>query len=174
MPRNICEIAEPAYLVHLMRNHRLYQRKFPFSGGRDKAQALADAQAWLAQLLLTLPPRQTFTRKRPYLKACMRHKRTCDRVGIHRAIKHGRHRNADTWYVVFMINWIDDQGRTRNKTFYAGNVDTLTDADERHAYQTALAFREHWEHCQDTHTPFDPTKYKRWHQVTCYPFVATS
>ncbi|MNG33630.1 hypothetical protein D3C84_1199260 [compost metagenome] len=48
---------------------------------------------------------------------------------------------------------------------------TITEADERHAYQSAVAFREHWEHCRDTQTPFDPRPYKHWRTVTCYPFV---
>jgi hypothetical protein len=77
-------------------------------------------------------------------------------------------------FVAYTVSWVNALGENRVTSFQAGREDTLTPEQEAHAHQTALAFREDWEFCQDTGTPFDPLPYKAWRRVTCYPFTATA
>jgi hypothetical protein len=171
MPRNICETHDHAYVARLRCNGQGHYRLFSYARDGDPVRALAEAQAWVEQMRRALGLERN-ARRRSYFKACLANKSTPERVGVHRRIR------PDTLYpqlryVCFYVNWSKVPGKPLLKGFQAGPVATLTEADERHTYLTAVAFREHWEHCRDTGAPFDPALYKAWRTVTCYPFVAS-
>jgi hypothetical protein len=181
-PRHISEAVDQSYLVHVERNLQLYQKKFSFRQTGDRAQAMREAVAWRDQLLAQLPPRQSGNHLDGYNKvlSVLKRPESGTRVGVSRLLvvrvtADGRRRVS----VYFKVGW--SLGRdappghtTRVRNFYAGPVDTITEADERHAYLTALAFREHWEHSRDHRYLFNPALYRHWRTVTCYPFTATA
>lgn len=73
-------------------------------------------------------------------------------------------------YLRYQASWRTPDGRHRVKCFQAGRVNVISKEDEIHAEKTAIAFRQHWEHCWDTGEQFTPELYRHWKESVLYPW----
>ena len=121
-------------------------------GSLDAARTAARRR--IDQVAATLPPPRC-----PSLNP-QRNNRSTGVRGISRDIHHNRRR--DTRTLRFQVVWIDDHGRTRSKSFTVGRIEHATDADERHAYAAALAFRRAFVAAYQAGEVFDPTPWQDW------------
>lgn len=92
------------------------------------------------------------------------------RVGVTRRLRIDRRKAAQPTYLVFSVNWKDADGRLRITGFQAGNSETVTAQEERHAEQTAVAFREAYEWARINNLKFRPEAFSCWRSVQCYPW----
>ena len=169
--RNIRE-RDHAWLVRIRRNGQHIEQVYCYTTPGERERALLAAKCWRDVMLERLPA-QTRTRTCRYNRTSARRAAAGHRTGVSRyLIKRRNAIEGQRPYLNFLVAYADAQGRSRVRAFEAGPVATLTPEQETHAYRTAVAFREHWEHCQDTGTRFDPVLYKHWQRVPCYPFVA--
>ena len=67
-------------------------------------------------------------------------------------------------YTVF---WVDS-GKSRNKTFQVGNVESVTADDELHAFRTARVFRSCYEHAIDNDLQFYEEVFAGWKKRRVY------
>ena len=170
--RNISERPN-AWLVRMRRNGERIEKTFPYATPGERERTLAQAKLWRDVIRERLPRRtQTHSETWRYNRTSPKRAEAGHRLGVSRYLI--KRRNAVEGrrpYLNFLAAYIDAEGTCRVRTFEAGPVATLTPEQEARAYQTALAFREHWEHCRDTGTHFDPVLYRHWQRITCYPFV---
>ncbi|MBD8527467.1 hypothetical protein [Pseudomarimonas arenosa] len=96
------------------------------------------------------------------------------RTGVVRAIRVDRRKPSNPHYLAFSVNWKDENGKNHVSSFQAGNVDTVTPADIKHAEQTAIAFREAYEYARHNNLKFKPEAFSAWRSLQCYPWSSTS
>lgn len=147
------------YQVRIVREGQEYSASFAWSNGGKRA-ALAEAVRWRDTMLAALPVAGNV--KGQYRDQPLSNKRSWSRVGVTRYVSIDRRRAGRPVYLRFGVNWTDENGRRRVTSFWVGNVETISPADERYAATVAEAFRADWEFCRTTGRPFDPSKYRSW------------
>ncbi len=169
LPDNITIPNFKSYQVRIVRGDAEYSASFAWSRYETKKHALQEAVKWRDMMLAKLPPPENG--KGSFRRTAMAGKRTYGRVGITRYIRKDYRRDGDQQYLVFGVNWTDDQARQRIKQFQVGKVGNFTWENELEAALTAEAFRTHWEYAVTMNIPFDPEHYKNWRGAALYPFV---
>lgn len=101
----------------------------------------------------------------------MNTKASYGRVGVSRTEKVDNRRPGAPRYVVFAVNWIDDDGTQRVTGFQAGKSATASKAALRRAELTAVAFREAYEYSRIHGWRFQPGYFVNWRSLLCYPFA---
>lgn len=154
--RNITEPYQGAFQVRLVTNRKEVSKLFTTKlwGGRKKA--LIAANSWREQMIVVLgikPNRRTCVSKNNLSTGIQ---------GISRTIQTDNRKNLK--YLVFQVNWRDETGKKRNKSFNVGNAETYEKSLEKKAFKAAKKFREdyekHWDNNQ-LHL-FDPKNYQDW------------
>jgi len=166
LPKHVTIPNWDAYQVRIVRGGREYSASFAWSKQGERP-ALAEAVKWRDAKLAELAAEKA---KRAFLKPPVtkrnKSKQSWDRVGITRS-----YRKIERWqYLRFSVGWTDRFGKHHLKTFSVGNVKTITPEDERHAAETAEAFRAEWEFCRAVGRVFDPLRYHDWKTRRLYPF----
>ncbi|SER40384.1 MULTISPECIES: hypothetical protein [Pseudomonas] len=169
LPDNITIPGYDAYQVRIMRGDYEYSATFAWSRFVSKEKALRAAVNWRDRMLAKLP--NAGNGRGSFRTSPMAHKRSVGRVGITRYLKKDRRRLGCPVYLVYGVNWTDDQGRKRVKQFQVGRMGTFECHQEMHASLTAEAFRTEWEFCRSTGQVFEPDPYQCWKEVELYPFL---
>lgn len=155
-------ITEPdafGYQVRIVRRGKETSRYFSHKLWGNKNKSLKAAIAWRDQMLVVLKGSKTRFLKPP------KNKTTTGITGVSRTIKFD-HRK-DKSYLCYTVFWVQD-GKSRNKTFQVGNVDSITADDELHAFRTARLFRNCYEHAIDNDAKFDDSKFANWKKQRIY------
>lgn len=142
---NIMKLDTRCFVV-IRRDGQAHTRSFSYRrlGGRESA--LREARAWRDRALAELPPPARWSGPR---RNSLAGKKSWQPVGVSEHIsRDGRLR--------FTVNWTDAAGRTRIKTFSAGQADTATQAQIKRAERAARRFRKAFEAAKAAGTPFDP------------------
>lgn len=96
------------------------------------------------------------------------------RTGVVKQFRVDRRKPSHPKYLVFAVSWQDETGKNRMSSFQAGNVESITPAEIRHAEQTAIAFREAYEHARLNNLKFNPQAFSQWRSLQCYPWTSLS
>lgn len=156
------QITEPdnfGYQVRIVRRGKESSRYFSHKLWGNKQKSLKAAIAWRDQMLTVLKGSKTRFLKPP------KNKKTTGVTGVSRTIKYD-HRK-DKSYLCYTVFWVKD-GKSRNKTFQVGNVETVTADDELHAFRTARLFRSSYEFAIDNDLPFHDEKFVGWKKLRLY------
>lgn len=167
LPANITKNNFGAFQVRISRDCREYTASFSPSRYDSPEAALIAAVKWRDKMLARLQP--PANGRGGFRLAPMAHKRSHGRVGITRYIKRDHRRVGTPEYLVYGVNWTDDEGNPRVKQFQVGRIGCMDWKDELHAAMTAEAFRTEWEFCRQYNLPFDSERYRSWDQPL-YPF----
>lgn len=89
-------------------------------------------------------------------------------TGISRCVRHDKRK--DKSYMTFSVFW-KLNGKNKTRTFQAGNVDSITDDDEAHAFRTAMHFRKNYEYCIDHNKFFNDLAYTQWQTKKLYELI---
>ncbi len=163
-------ITEPdvfGYQVRIVRRAKESSRYFSHKMWGNKNKSLAAAIAWRDQMLIVLKGSKIRFLKPP------KNKTTTGITGVSRTIKHDRRK--DKSYLCYTVFWVFN-GKSKNKTFQVGNIDTLTADEEFHAFRTARLFRVLYEYSIDNDTRFDEKLFAGWKkkrlydELDCLPF----
>lgn len=168
LPTNITIPAFEAYQVRIVREGHEYSATFAWSRYESKEQALVSAVAWRDRMLGSLPT--AATELGSFRSAPQKNKRSYNRVGITRYIGVDGRKVGAPGYLRFAVNWLDETGTPRIKSFQVGKVGSFSWTDELHAACTAESFRTHWEYCRSMNVQFDTSCYQNWKEKPCYPF----
>jgi hypothetical protein len=155
-------ITEPdafGFQVRIVRRGKESSRYFSHKLWGSKTKSLKAAVTWRDQMLVVLKGSKTRFLKPP------KNKTTTGVTGVSRTIKFD-HRK-DKSYLCYTVFWVKD-GKSRNKTFQVGNVETVTADDELHAFRTARLFRSCYEHAIDHDAYFDDSKFFNWKRQRLY------
>jgi hypothetical protein len=155
-------ITEPdtfGFQVRIVRRGKESSRYFSHKLWGSKTKSLKAAITWRDQMLVVLKGSKTRFLKPP------KNKTTTGVTGVSRTIKFD-HRK-DKSYLCYTVFWVRD-GKSRNKTFQVGNVETVTADDELHAFRTARLFRTCYEHAIDHDAEFDDSKFANWKKLRIY------
>ena len=161
MPK-VKHITEPdkfGYQVRIVRRGKESSRYFSHKLWGGKTKSLKAAIAWRDQMLVALKGSKTRFLKPP------KNKTTTGITGVSRTIKFD-HRK-DKSYLCYTVFWVDN-GKSRNKTFQVGNVESLTADDELHAFRTARLFRSCYEHAIDNDLQFHEEVFAGWKKLRVY------
>lgn len=134
-------------------------------GGRNGA--LRAAQAWRDATEQALAPVRSAVGLRSKPSPA---KRSGCPVGISASLRRDRRKMWEPRYLVFSVAYTNAQGKKTNKVFQAGNIESITPADHRHAALTAQACRDEWVWCRTHGQRFNPAKYGAWRTDKLYPF----
>ena len=121
-------ITEPdvfGFQVRIVRRGKESSRYFSHKLWGSKTKSLKAAINWRDQMLVTLKGSKTRFLKPP------KNKTTTGVTGVSRTIKFD-HRK-DKSYLCYTVFWVC-QGKSRNKTFQVGNVESVSADDELHAF----------------------------------------
>lgn len=143
--RNILKLDDKCVVV-IRRGGRAYTKSFAHRRFDSRQKALREARAWRDRMVGQLAPagRWRGPRERP-----LAGKQSRQPVGVSEHIsRDGRLR--------FTVNWTDEDGRTRIKTFSAGQVATASRAQIKRVERAARRFRKAFEASKAGGKPFDP------------------
>lgn len=155
-------ITEPdsfGYQVRIVRRGKETSRYFSHKLWGNKKRALNAAIAWRDQMLVVLKGSQIRFLKPP------KNKLSTGLTGVSRTVKYD-HRK-DKSYLCYTVFWIKN-GKSSNKTFQVGNVDTINADDEFHAFRTARLFRSCYEFAIDNDAEFDYSLFRDWKSIRLY------
>lgn len=165
LPKHLTATNWDAYQVRIVRDGVEHSSSFTWAQYGSKDGALAAAIEWRDAMLLALPP-ELPVRLKP-----LAHKQSWGRVGITRYQRVDRRKPGNPRYVTFGVNWVDENGKRKTKSFQAGRVEDITYADEVYAANTAEAFRLDYEWSRVLGYIFQPEKYDNWRKQPCFPFA---
>lgn len=146
---NIVKLEKRCSVV-IRRGDRAHTKSFAYSRWGGQLGALRVARAWRDRKLEEMPPqgRQGGLRRRS-----LAGKRSQQPVGVSEHVgRDGRLR--------FSVNWTDEDGRTRIKTFSAGQAKTAAATQVRKAERAARRFRKAFEAAKAAGVPFDPAEHE--------------
>lgn len=155
-------ITEPdvfGYQVRIVRRGKESSRYFSHKLWGNKGKSLKAAMAWRDQMLATLKGSQSRFLKVP------KNKTTTGVTGVSRTIKFDHRKNKS--YLVYTVFWVH-HGKSKNKTFQVGNVETVTADDDFHAFRTSRMFRLSYEYAIDNDLEFDSGKFDNWKKRRIY------
>ncbi len=157
--KHITEPDEFGYQVRIVRRGKESSRYFSHKLWGNRTKSLQAAITWRDQMLVVLKGSKTRFLKPP------KNKTTTGLTGVSRTIKYD-HRK-DKSYLCYTVFWVHD-GKSRNKTFQVGNVETVTADSELHAFRTARLFRNCYEHSIDHDLAFSDEKFAGWKKKRLY------
>ncbi len=157
--KHITEPDEFGYQVRIVRRGKESSRYFSHKLWGNRSKSLQAAITWRDQMLVVLKGSKTRFLKPP------KNKTTTGLTGVSRTIKYD-HRK-DKSYLCYTVFWVKD-GKSRNKTFQVGNIETVTADSELHAFRTARLFRSCYEHAIDNDLPFDDSRFAGWKKKRLY------
>jgi hypothetical protein len=155
-------ITEPdvfGYQVRIVRRGKENSRYFSHKLWGNRGKSLNAAITWRDQMLVALKGSRTRFLKPP------KNKTTTGVTGVSRTVKHD-HRK-DKSYLCYTVFWVD-RGKSKNKTFQVGNVETITADDELHAFRTAKIFRSCYEYAIDNDLSFEEGLFAGWKTKRLY------
>ena len=155
-------ITEPdvfGYQVRIVRRGKENSRYFSHKLWGNRGKSLNAAITWRDQMLVVLKGSKTRFLKPP------KNKTTTGVTGVSRTIKYD-HRK-DKSYLCYTVFWVFN-GKSRNKTFQVGNIESITGDDELHAFRTAKLFRSCYEFSIDNDLPFDESLFAGWKKKRLY------
>ncbi len=155
-------ITEPdpfGFQVRIVRRGKENSRYFSHKLWGSKNKSIKAAIAWRDQMLIVLKGSKTRFLKPP------KNKTTTGLTGVSRTIKFDRRK--DKRYLCYTVFWVCN-GKSKNKTFQVGNVETITADDELHAFRTARLFRSCYEYAIDNDLTFDDTPFAGWKKKRIY------
>ncbi len=147
LPRYISLPNWNAFAVKFSKSGKRYYKSFSFSDFKSTDEALGAAVAWRDRVLSEL------------------------QGGDPEGVTRSTYEKKGTSYLRFVVSVQEYGKRGKTKTFTAGALDRIGEADIEHAKNTALAFRLEWEFCGGKGIPFDDEKYVGWQKKTLYPFA---
>lgn len=156
-----------AYQVRIVRDGQEYSASFGWNEAGPQ-KALSEAVAWRDKMLESLP--DAGNEEGQFRSMPLRHKFSWSRVGVTRYVSKDYRKPGHPEYLRFGVNWTDSEGRRRITSFQVGRLGVVSEADERHAANTAEAFRAEWEFCTKNGFPFEAFIYKKWKDEILYPF----
>jgi hypothetical protein len=168
LPENISIPGYDSYQVRIARNGHEYSSTFHWARFGGKERALQSAVKWRDQMISQLPAAENG--RGSFRTSPMAHKYTFGRVGITKYPKKDRRRTGQPAYLVYGVNWVDEDGAPRVKQFQVGRIGNFDWDQELHTALTAEAFRTEWEFCVSAGISFDPERYQNWKEVELYPF----
>ena len=157
-----------AYQVRIVRDGHEYSASFAWSLYGGKSKALSEATRWRDKMLAALPPAGNV--KGAFRTQPLSNKWTWGRVGVTRYVSADARKNGRPEYLRFGVNWIDEDGKRRTKSFQVGRLGEFDWQIELHAANTAEAFRTEWEYRRAKGRPFDESRYAAWRGTRLYPF----
>ncbi|RLA19210.1 MAG: hypothetical protein DRQ62_12225 [Gammaproteobacteria bacterium] len=155
-------ITEPdpfGFQVRIVRRGKESSRYFSHKLWGSKCKSIKAAIAWRDQMLTVLKGSKTRFLKPP------KNKTTTGLTGVSRTIKYDRRK--DKSYLCYTVFWVCN-GKSKNKTFQVGNVETITADDELHAFRTARLFRSFYEYAIDNDLPFNDDQFAGWKKKRLY------
>ncbi|OQK15431.1 hypothetical protein AU255_18355 [Methyloprofundus sedimenti] len=155
-------ITEPdsfGFQVRIVRRGKENSRYFSHKLWGSKNKSIKAAIAWRDQMLIVLKGSKTRFLKPP------KNKTTTGLTGVSRTIKFDRRK--DKSYLCYTVFWVCN-GKSKNKTFQVGNVETITADDELHAFRTARLFRSCYEYAIDNDLTFDDSQFAGWKKKRIY------
>lgn len=147
------------YQVRIVRRGKESSRYFSHKLWGNKQKSMAAAIAWRDQMLIVLKGSKIRFLQPP------KNKTTTGITGVSRTIKHDRRK--DKSYLCYTVFWVY-QGKSKNKTFQVGNVETISSDEELHAFRTARLFRSIYEYAIDNDKSFDESLFKGWKKRRIY------
>ena len=168
LPRNVTELPYGAYQVRVVSDGCERSATFLWSDYENKELALKAAVEWRDKIRKLHPSK--YISVMGFRKKVLGHKKSFFRVGVSRVHKTYKDRDGNPSVLRFQVNYVSPLGKPRIKTFEVGRLDTFGLAEELHAANTAIAFREHWEYCIENALPFETNKYLGWKSKILYPF----
>lgn len=155
-------ITEPdpfGFQVRIVRRGKENSRYFSHKLWGSKNKSIKAAIAWRDQMLIVLKGSKTRFLKPP------KNKTTTGLTGVSRTIKFDRRK--DKSYLCYTVFWVCN-GKSKNKTFQVGNVESITADDELHAFRTARLFRSCYEYAIDNDLTFDDSQFAGWKKKRIY------
>ncbi len=155
-------ITEPdtfGYQVRIIRRGKENSRYFSHKIWGNRSKSLTAAIAWRDQMLVVLKGSRTRFLKHP------RNKTSTGITGVSKTVKFNSSKGKS--YLCYTVFWVF-RGKSRNKTFQVGNIETLTTDDELHAFRTARLFRRCYEFAIDNDLFFDGAMFKGWKKKKIY------
>lgn len=147
------------FQVRIVRRGKESSRYFSHKLWGGKPKSLTAAMAWRDQMLVALKGSKIRFLKPP------KNKKSTGLTGVSRTIKFDRRK--DKRYLCYTVFWVLN-GKSKNKTFQVGNVDTITPDDEIHAFRTARIFRCCYEEAIDNDREFDESPFVGWKKKRLY------
>jgi hypothetical protein len=157
--KHITEPDKFGYQVRIVRRGKESSRYFSHKLWGGKTKSLKAAIAWRDQMLVALKGSKTRFLKPP------KNKTTTGITGVSRTIKYDLRKSKS--YLCYTVFWVDN-GKSRNKTFQVGNVESVTTDGELHAFRTARLFRSCYEHAIDNDLPFNDGMFVAWKKRRIY------
>lgn len=155
-------ITEPdafGFQVRIVRRGKETSRYFSHKLWGGKSKSLKAAITWRDQMLVVLKGSRTRFLQPP------RNKTTTGVTGVSRTVKFDSRK--DKRYLCYTVFWVKN-GKSRNKTFQVGNVQSVTADAELHAFRTARLFRSCYEYAIDNDAEFDDTRFTDWKRLRLY------
>jgi len=157
--KHITEPDKFGYQVRIVRRGKESSRYFSHKLWGGKTKSVKAAIAWRDQMLVALKGSKTRFLKPP------KNKTTTGITGVSKTIKYDYRKNKS--YLCYTVFWVDN-GKSRNKTFQVGNLESITADAELHAFRTARLFRTCYEHAIDNDLPFHDNVFAGWKNRRVY------
>lgn len=156
---NINTPFKKTYQVRVKRNGKEYSKLFSWNLWGGKKKALQGAINWRDNIRLLYGENSRY-RDRP-----LKNNLSTGVLGVCRSVHMISNRRVNVnHYLVFGVHWIDAEGQRRCKSFRVGNIETITQAEERLAFESACACRADYEEYRRRHKlhKFDISDYFGW------------
>ena len=134
LPKNISEPYTGVFQVRIKRNGKQFSKTFG-GANQERKSALKKAIAWRDSTL-----KQVGGIYR--VGECYFINKTTGINGIHSSVKK---RQNGRVYLYFFVHYVDEKGKPKNKSFYAGNIQHLTIEKEKVVLGKAKKFRREYE-----------------------------
>ncbi len=159
--KHITEPDKHGYQVRIVRKGKEHSRYFSHSSWGSKAKALAAAQSWRDQQLVSLGSRI----KSMVDRGALTNNKSTGVRGVTKTQTLDKRRNKS--YLVYQVHW-KQKGVVKNKKFQVGSVEKITADQDIHAFRTAVHFRKAYEMSVLEDLDFDPVWYQNWKKERLY------
>lgn len=157
-----------SFQVRITCNGETYAQSFCAADYGSRTKAENAAKKWRDNMLGILKPDSSKYQR--YRVTTWKRDKSTSRVGVHRTRGKDKRSQHYPYFIKYVSTWTDSLGRHRSKVFRVGKEHLVTDADERHAFESAAAMRDEWEYCVRNGIEFDPSRYTKWKAEILYPF----